>query len=433
MNMRNFTLSIVTMFAMIFAGSLHMDLHAQQQQQQQMDRDQQLERVSGTVMQKEDDSFTLRTDDGQTMTFQTDEDVGQLTEEEREQREREREELHEQLDEVEEGQHITVHYREGMTPNQHVAVRIEVEAGERPGAAGAQQQEREYQTPQQQQQQMQEGEQSISGTIVQKEDDSFTIRADDGRTMNFRVEESAQLTGQMGQMERQQMERQHEELHERLEELSEGDRVTVHYRSGATPTEHIAVRIQEERPEMGQQEYQQDPQRQDWQEQQRQQPDQMGEEQTDSITGTITQKEDESFTLRAEDGRTMTFRVEDNEQLTDQQRQQQENLQRQLDQIEEGDRVTVHYRHGATPTEHIAVSVEHAPGTPGMNNDSPFQQVQDQQQQDPQQQQQQQQQDEFQQDELPATSGMLPLVAGMGLLTLVAGLGLGAVARRPNN
>lgn len=167
------------------------------------------------------------------------------------------------------------------------------------------------------------------------------------------------------------------------------------------------------------------------------------EQQTDSIVGTIAERQNGALLVETEDGQRMTFHVDEQTRVVDRTGQAREQEQDPLEILRSGENVVVHYRSGEEPTEYVATSIElRDPGEADQQDQQQAQQDQQQRTQQQQQAQQRQQQDQQrmqqnqqnqqqeQREDLPATSGNLPLVAGLGLLGLLAALGLGYTARR---
>jgi multidrug efflux pump subunit AcrB len=73
--------------------------------------------------------------------------------------------------------------------------------------------------------------------VVEASDEELTVRTEDGRTMTFKVDDDTRVTDP-GARARDAEER------DAIEDLNTGDRVMVQYRTGETPTEHVAVSVQ---------------------------------------------------------------------------------------------------------------------------------------------------------------------------------------------
>lgn len=144
----------------------------------------------------------------------------------------------------------------------------------------------------------------------------------------------------------------------------------------------------------------------------------------DSITGTITDLNDNQMTLRTDDQGAMAIRVDRDTRILDARGQRVEVQEGDLlGSLQSGDWVVVHYRAGQGD-QHIAVSVETRTDYRQQARGADTAQTQQRQEQMRQEQLRQRQ------DELPRTSSTLPLFAALGLLGLAGAGALSVAARR---
>lgn len=294
-------------------------------------QDQPTDSIHGTLAERENGAFTLMTERGERKTFHLQEEEGPLQE-----REQVMAQHRAMIEQLQEGQEITVHYRavatsievrpDGQDPRPQEQERQEWERQEQERQE-RERQEREPMQPEHQQLQQQQRADSLEGTVAERENGTFVITTAEGERINLHTDEQTRV----GVWQERD-----------LGALSAGESIVVHYRAIATRVEPAdeawwemdpqeRQRMERERAERERAEpMERDPQQQD--------------HATDSIQGTLGERENGAFTIVTETGERKTFHLEDRAGQMQPPAQPQVQQEVDLDRFQEGQRVTVHYR-----------------------------------------------------------------------------------------
>lgn len=269
------------------------------------------------------------------------------------------------------------------------------------------------------QQQHQQADHTITGTITEVDENEVTLRTDDQQSITVMLDEQTSVLGNAG--ERVGL------LEGELRGLLDsGQQIVVNYRTGQGG-EHTAVSIEKWTAELAQaqrtagmdHEMDQDQGQQRLVERTMQ----------NSITGTITELDENEVTVRTDDQQSMTVTVDEQTRILDEEGERVEALGMDLlGNLDSGDRVVVNLRSGEGTMDRVATSIE----IRGVEAQQAQQREVEMQEREVQAQQRQEERaQEFQQqDELPGTSSALPLIAFLGLMGVVGAGALSVAARR---
>jgi hypothetical protein len=256
-----------------------------------------------------------------------------------------------------------------------------------------------FQTPEAQEQHEQARD-SILGQVVEANHDELRVRADDGRALTFKVDENTRLTDPATRLD-------DDEARDKIEDLEAGEKVKVHFRTGDTPQERIALSVEirdEATPGL------REPAQRRTEQQQERTEQQPGE---DRVEGQVVQASEDELRLTARDGRTMTFKIDENTRVMDPAARYDDTTARErVDALRAGESVAVRFRTGDTPNERIAMAIE-LRGTDAAARAEravePTTQPR---------------------EELPRTSSNLPLLAVLGVVGIIGATGVAAWGRK---
>lgn len=221
--MRTFQKTLTVLAAMAVAAAVSApDLQGLQIPEAQEEQEQAEDSFVGQVVEASHDKLTVKHEDGRALTFMVDEDTrlidpAVLLDDN---------EARDKIEDLEAGEKVEVHFRTGDTPMERIAVSVEIHEGEH--HAAAQPQERAEQQPR---------EDRIEGQVVQIRGDELRLRTQDGRTMNFKIDENTRFTDPAARYD-------DATARERVEALRAGESVAVHFRTGDTPDERIAMAVE---------------------------------------------------------------------------------------------------------------------------------------------------------------------------------------------
>ncbi len=236
--MRTIPTTLATLGMVAVLGSVHAtELHGLQEPGQPQILVEQV--VEGQVTQVNEEELSIRTEEGETVTFHVDAAT--------EVREADpmipEAEVREEVTDLAPGDQVVIHFRAGEDPEERVAVAIEVRSQQDSDALwqsiGLQPGERmdeEIQPAGAEQEIRGSHDDPVAGRIAEVNGDEVTVRTEEGESKTFQMDLATRVTDATGQEIQTEA--------ERLAALTVGTEVVVHARADETTEEPIAEVIE---------------------------------------------------------------------------------------------------------------------------------------------------------------------------------------------
>jgi outer membrane lipoprotein SlyB len=242
--MRTIPTTLATFAVLATLGSIHApELHGLQEREQQHIHGEHVgDSIVGQVAQVNDEELTVRTEEGETVSFQIDAD----TKVKNALRPTPETETRDEVADLNPGDQVVIHYRIGDAPDERIAVAIEVRSdeasaslwqtiGNEPtdridGETRTESAQPEFDRPQD------ANGDPVEGRVAQANSEEVTVRTEDGEAKTFQIDADTRVVDATGQVI--------ESEEDRLAALSIGTEVVVRARTDETTAEPVAAVIE---------------------------------------------------------------------------------------------------------------------------------------------------------------------------------------------